>query len=247
MIAARPSHDRSGDRPSRRHARRFGLLERRLRRAALPLADVRRHSTGDWLSLTRKRDGMVYLRAHQREDGGWGFTSRAPATSSPPRSLRRAPVLGRRRRRPRLARARAFLDAHGGPLASASWGKFTLAWLGLYDWTEFGRCRLRPGCFRVVVDSPVAVLVPQPDGLSTDVVPACQARQHRSSLIASLRAELYGGPPGTRFRGAPTATPALPPIAMSPRRPRRFAAYVSAAEASCRRRCERERAPTCST
>jgi squalene/oxidosqualene cyclase-like protein len=35
---------------------------------------------------------------------------------------------------PQLVRARAFLAAAGGPLASASWGKFVLAVLGLYDW-----------------------------------------------------------------------------------------------------------------
>src|SRR5204862_2808451 len=31
------------------------------------------------------------------------------------------------------ARARAWLAAHGGPLASASWGKFFLALMNLYD------------------------------------------------------------------------------------------------------------------
>src|SRR5207344_302590 len=35
---------------------------------------------------------------------------------------------------PALVRAREFLRSHGGPTASASWGKFTLAVLGLYDW-----------------------------------------------------------------------------------------------------------------
>jgi squalene/oxidosqualene cyclase-like protein len=35
---------------------------------------------------------------------------------------------------PRLVRMRDWIHAHGSPLGAASWGKFTLALLGLYDW-----------------------------------------------------------------------------------------------------------------
>jgi len=82
------------------------------------------------------RAGMeAYLRAHQNEDGGWGlhvegashvFTSVLSYVAL--RFLDAAPT------DPGLVHARAFIAAHGGPLASASWGKFVLAVLGLYDW-----------------------------------------------------------------------------------------------------------------
>ena len=82
------------------------------------------------------RAGMeAYLRAHQNEDGGWGlhvegashvFTSVLSYVAL--RFLDVAPT------DPGLVRARVFIAAHGGPLASASWGKFVLAVLGLYDW-----------------------------------------------------------------------------------------------------------------
>ena len=82
------------------------------------------------------RAGMeAYLRAHQNDDGGWGlhvegashvFTSVLSYVAL--RFLDAAPT------DPGLVHARAFIAAHGGPLASASWGKFVLAVLGLYDW-----------------------------------------------------------------------------------------------------------------
>jgi squalene/oxidosqualene cyclase-like protein len=82
------------------------------------------------------RAGMdAYLRTHQNRDGGWGLHVEGAShvfttvlTYVALRFLDGAPD------DPALARAREFLAAHGGPLASASWGKFTLAVLGLYDW-----------------------------------------------------------------------------------------------------------------
>lgn len=35
---------------------------------------------------------------------------------------------------PRLARLRSWIGGHGSPLGAASWGKFTLCLLGLYEW-----------------------------------------------------------------------------------------------------------------
>ena len=143
------------------------------------------------------RAGMVrYLRTHQREDGGWGlhvegashvFTSALSYVAL--RFLDVGPGDSA------LVRARAFLEAHGGPLASASWGKFTLAWLGLYDWTG-----IRPV-------PPEAWLLPESWSihpkrlwchsrmvyLPMSYLYARRATAPIDPLIASLRAELYGG------------------------------------------------------
>jgi squalene/oxidosqualene cyclase-like protein len=82
------------------------------------------------------RSGMeAYLRVHQSGDGGWGLhvegASHVFTTVLSYVALR---FLGVVPTDPGLVRARAFLAAHGGPLGSASWGKFVLAVLGLYDW-----------------------------------------------------------------------------------------------------------------
>ena len=82
------------------------------------------------------RSGMdAYLRTHQNGDGGWGLHveggSHVFTTVLTYVALR---FLDGMPGDPALARARGFLAAAGGPLASASWGKFTLAVLGLYDW-----------------------------------------------------------------------------------------------------------------
>jgi squalene/oxidosqualene cyclase-like protein len=82
------------------------------------------------------RAGMdAYLRAHPNEDGGWGLhvegASHVFTTVLSYVALR---VFHAAPADPGLVRARAFLAAHGGPHASASWGKFVLAVLGLYDW-----------------------------------------------------------------------------------------------------------------
>lgn len=43
-------------------------------------------------------------------------------------------LLGLEADEPRLERLRGWIHAHGSPLGAASWGKFTLCLLGLYDW-----------------------------------------------------------------------------------------------------------------
>jgi squalene/oxidosqualene cyclase-like protein len=76
-----------------------------------------------------------YLRAHQNGDGGWGLhvegASHVFTTVLSYVALR---FLGAAATDPTLDRARTFLAKAGGPLGSASWGKFVLAVLGLYDW-----------------------------------------------------------------------------------------------------------------
>ncbi|HEV8322119.1 MAG TPA: prenyltransferase/squalene oxidase repeat-containing protein [Myxococcota bacterium] len=82
------------------------------------------------------RAGMErYFRAHQNGDGGWGLHveghSHVFTTLLSYVALR---FLGAAAADAALERARAFLRAHGGPRASAAWGKFALAVFGLYDW-----------------------------------------------------------------------------------------------------------------
>jgi squalene/oxidosqualene cyclase-like protein len=82
------------------------------------------------------RSGFLrYLRGHQNPDGGWGldvegksqvFTSVLNYVA-----LR---LLGVGAEDPALERARAWFLPHGGALASASWGKFMLAVLRLYEY-----------------------------------------------------------------------------------------------------------------
>jgi squalene/oxidosqualene cyclase-like protein len=82
------------------------------------------------------RSGMEqYLRAHQNGNGGWGLhvegASHVFTTVLCYVALR---FLGAAATDPALDRARTFLAKAGGPLGSASWGKFVLAVLGLYEW-----------------------------------------------------------------------------------------------------------------
>lgn len=82
------------------------------------------------------REGMVrYLRGAQNADGGWGLHVDGPScvftTSLCYVALRQ---LGEPADAMWAAPARAWLAAHGGPLASASWGKFFLAVMNLYDY-----------------------------------------------------------------------------------------------------------------
>ena len=101
----------------------------------LPLFVAVARTVGHPLS-SEERAGMGrYLRAHQRDDGGWGLHveghSHVFTTALSYVALR---FLGVGADDPAAARALAFLNAQGGPRASASWGKFALAVLGLYDW-----------------------------------------------------------------------------------------------------------------
>ncbi|HVK83139.1 MAG TPA: prenyltransferase/squalene oxidase repeat-containing protein [Kofleriaceae bacterium] len=82
------------------------------------------------------RTGMTrYLLDARNPDGGWGLSVQTPScvftTSLCYVALRQ---LGQPAEAPWAADARAWLAAHGGPLASASWGKFFLALMNLYDY-----------------------------------------------------------------------------------------------------------------
>jgi len=101
----------------------------------LPMFTITARTVGHRLDAETTRGMEVYLRTHQNADGGWGLhvegASHVFTTTLGYVALR---FLGVDPADPCLRRSRAVLAAHGGPLASASWGKFVLAVLGLYDW-----------------------------------------------------------------------------------------------------------------
>lgn len=82
------------------------------------------------------REGMIrYLRSAQNKDGGFGLHVEAASyvfTSAIGYVALR--LLGVPAEDPGARAARRFVLDHGGPVASASWGKFFLAVMGLYSY-----------------------------------------------------------------------------------------------------------------
>ncbi|HYO52033.1 terpene cyclase/mutase family protein [Archangium sp.] len=82
------------------------------------------------------REGMIrYLRGVQNKDGGFGLHVEAASyvfTSTLCYVALR--LLGVSADDPAVSAARRWILAHGGPLASAPWGKFFLSVLGLYEY-----------------------------------------------------------------------------------------------------------------
>lgn len=76
-----------------------------------------------------------YIRAHQNSDGGFGLHIEGKSclygTSANYVALR---LLGVPASDAQVAKAREYLHARGGPIGSASWGKFFLALLDLYPY-----------------------------------------------------------------------------------------------------------------
>ena len=85
---------------------------------------------------TATRAGFLrYLRAHQNPDGGWGLDVEGKSqVFSSVLNYVALRLLGIGAEDPDLKRARAWFLPHGGALASASWGKFMLAVLRLYEY-----------------------------------------------------------------------------------------------------------------
>jgi squalene/oxidosqualene cyclase-like protein len=93
------------------------------------------YGTGITVPADTLADMLRYLRNTQNADGGWGlhieshsylFTSTIIYTAM---RLYDVPASD-----PAMERARAFILKSGGPLAAASWGKFFLALLNVYDY-----------------------------------------------------------------------------------------------------------------
>jgi len=95
------------------------------------VAHILRIDLGDELAGEMRR----YLRAHQNPDGSFGLHVEGHGhvfTSVLVYVAQR--LLGVPSDDPDLVRCRRWFSGHGGPTASASWGKFILSLLGLYDW-----------------------------------------------------------------------------------------------------------------
>ena len=101
----------------------------------LPIFVATARAVGHAIDPSTRAGMESYLRTQQNRDGGWGLHveggSHVFTTVLSYVALR---FLDADAADPGLIRARAFLAAHGGPIASASWGKFVLAVLGLYEW-----------------------------------------------------------------------------------------------------------------
>ena len=85
---------------------------------------ARREGIVRYFSNVQHRDGSIGL--HAEDERGSMFTTCLSYVS-----LR---ILGVPADDERAARMRSWIRNHGGPLGAASWGKFTLCLLGLYDW-----------------------------------------------------------------------------------------------------------------
>ena len=105
----------------------------------LPMLVALYHASGTLDRVApERRAGMVRYFFHvQHADGGIGLHSEDP------RGMMFTSVLGYVAQRllgvsadaPHLVRLRRWIHANGCPLGAASWGKFTLCLLGLYDWS----------------------------------------------------------------------------------------------------------------
>lgn len=82
------------------------------------------------------RAGLLrYLRVHQNADGGWGLDVEGPSqVFTSVLNYVALRLLGVSAEDGGLTRARAWFLPRGGALASASWGKFMLAVLRLYEY-----------------------------------------------------------------------------------------------------------------
>jgi squalene/oxidosqualene cyclase-like protein len=101
----------------------------------LPLYVATCHVAGLPIDLSSRREMLRYLQTHQNEDGGFGLHVEATSAVFPTAlNYVAARLLGVGADADWLARARAWLERHGGPTQSAAWGKYFLAVLNLYDY-----------------------------------------------------------------------------------------------------------------
>jgi len=101
----------------------------------LPLYIATCHIAGIAIAPPAQREMRKYLQTHQNEDGGFGLHVEAKSAVFPTAlNYVGARLLGEAADAEWLARARVWLERHGGPLQSAAWGKYFLAVLNLYDY-----------------------------------------------------------------------------------------------------------------
>jgi 2,3-oxidosqualene cyclase len=144
------------------------------------------------------RAGLLrYLTAHQNADGGWGLDVEGPSqVFTSVLNYVALRMLGVAADDSGLRRARAWFLPHGGALGSASWGKFMLAVLRLYEydglypvppelWLLPRWLPVHPGrlwCHCRMVYLPMSHLYGR------------RARVPDAPLLESLRTELYAEP-----------------------------------------------------
>jgi lanosterol synthase len=163
----------------------------------LPMYVALAHTAGRLPSPERTARLVTYFWNVQRPDGSVGLHAEATQGSMFTTALSYVALrqLGVPPEEPRLLRMRRWVHAHGTPLGAASWGKFTLCLLGLYDWE--GLHPLLPELWLLPTDAPM-----HPSRIW------CHARQvylpmawlygQRSTapvtgLTLALRQELYAG------------------------------------------------------
>jgi len=101
----------------------------------LPLYVATCHVAGIAIDSAARREMLRYLETHQNHDGGFGLHIEAQSAVFPTvLNYVGARLLGEPADASWLARARSWLEQHGGPTQSAAWGKYFLAVLNLYDY-----------------------------------------------------------------------------------------------------------------
>ena len=163
----------------------------------LPMYVALAHATGMEIPAHRKaRMGETFFNA-QRPDGSIGLHSESTEGSMFCTALGYVAlrILGQSKDEPRVTAMRRWIADNGTPLGAASWGKFTLCLLGLYDWKGIHAVQpelwllprsapMHPGnlwCHCRQVYLPMAWLY------------ARRATAPHDRLIFELRDELYGG------------------------------------------------------
>jgi squalene/oxidosqualene cyclase-like protein len=163
----------------------------------LPMYLAAQHIAGRTVEPQRRASMIAYLRATQSTDGSFGLHAESSGCLFTTVLCYVAfRLLGLPPTDPRVASARAFMLANGTALACASWGKFILALLNLYDyrglqpilpelWLLPSSLPLHPGrfwCHTRQVYLPMAYLY------------GMKARMPADELIHALRRELYDRP-----------------------------------------------------
>jgi squalene/oxidosqualene cyclase-like protein len=101
----------------------------------LPGLVITCHITGVDLGPHRKSAIVTYLLNHQQEDGGWGLHIESPSTMfGTVMSYVTLRLCGVAPDDAAAVAGRTWIREHGGATLIASWGKFWLAALGVYDW-----------------------------------------------------------------------------------------------------------------
>ncbi len=121
----------------------------------LPMYVALTWATGRVPQSDRREQLLTYFTNVQRADGSIGLHAEATSGSMFTTALSYVSmrVLGLGPEDERMVRMRGWLRDHGSPLGAASWGKFTLCLLGLYDWR--GIHPLQPEFWLLPKDAPM--------------------------------------------------------------------------------------------